>query len=273
MTTALAPESENDTVQFGLVELDLLATHAGAPVPFPLHVPSFGRIPGEREILLDAAGYALRLRGLADQVGPVGAAAEFVTALREYRGAVDLVAVTPDRTIGAVALVYRDSALICRQDLTEGDTATVSVQRVPDTALAASLRPLVPAIAPARSMPIMLPTRVVDAAQQLVATATDDADLAQRLRDLMRDHGGDPDALEQLAGLLTALTGRGQLGVTRRTDGGSARAGTELSWLDGQRGRVRVHRGTDGWVSVNPLRPAALRFALDELAMIARERR
>jgi hypothetical protein len=200
-------------------------------------------------------------------------AAEVVTALREYRSAVDLVAVTEHSSVGAVALVYDSWALVCTQDLTEGDTGTVSVRRVADTALAATLRPLVPAAEPARSMPIMLPTPVVDAAQRLVEAATDDAELASRLRELMRDHGGDPAALDQLAGLLAALTCRGQLGVTRRGHGGGERAGTELSWLDGPMGRVRVHRGADGWVSVNPLRPAALRHALDDLAMIARERR
>jgi hypothetical protein len=276
MTAALAgtpAETDALSVQFGLVELDLLATHAGAPAPFPLRVPSFGRIPGERAVLLDTAAHALRLRGLADDTGPLGVAAELVTALREYRGAVDLVAVTEERVIGAVALVYRSSALICTQDLSAGELATVAVRQVADTALAAALRPLVPSVPPAKTMPVMLPSQVVDAASQLVAAATGDAELAQRLRDLMRDHGGDPDALDQLTGLLTALTGRGQLGVTRRAGGGSERAGTELSWLDGPRGRVRVYRGADGWTSVNPLRPAALRHTLDDLAMIARERR
>jgi hypothetical protein len=267
--TTTIPRPDQD-VAFGLVELDLLATHAGTPMPFPLRVPSFGRIPGERMVLLDAAGHALRARGLADATGPAGIAAELVIALREYRGAVDLIAVTPRRGIGAVALVYGSSALVCVQDLDAGDTATVRVRRVADTALASALRPLVPESAPARSMPVMLPTAVVDTARRLVATATDDAELAQRLRDLMREHGGDPDALDQLAALLAAPTGHGQFGVTRR---GRERAGAELSWLDGPQGRVRVHHGTDGWVSVNPLRPAALRHALDNLAMIARERR
>lgn len=272
------PQQDASSVLFGLVELDLLATHAGVPIPFPLRVPSFGRIPGERAVLLDVAGHTLRLRGLADAAGPVGMAAELVRALREYRSAVDLVAVTEERSTAAVALVYGSSALVCTQDLSAGDTGTVGVRRVEDTALAAALRPLVPEAAPARSMPVMLPAAVVDGAHELLATATDDAELAVRLRELMRAHGGDPDALGQLAGLLTALTCRGQLGVTRRGPSSSARAsseraGTELSWLDGPLGRVRVHRCVDGWVSVNPLRPAALRFALQDLAMIARERR
>ncbi len=273
MTSVLANEHDTSTVQFGLVELDLLATHAGVPVPFPLRVPSFGRIPEERAVLLDAAGHALRLRGLADDHGPIGPAAELVTALSEYRGAVDLVAVTEQRALGAVALVSGSAALICEQDLGEGETGTVRVRQVKDTALAAALQPLLPAVAPARSMPVMLPAHVVDSAHHLVADAADDAELQQRLRDLMRDYGGDPDALDQLAALLAEPTGRGQLGATRRSGSGVARAGAELSWLDGPRGRVRVYRGADGWVSVNPLRQAALRFALNDLAMIAREQR
>jgi hypothetical protein len=36
---------------FGLVELDLLATYTGATIPFPLEIPSFGRIPDERDEL------------------------------------------------------------------------------------------------------------------------------------------------------------------------------------------------------------------------------
>ncbi|HWC84837.1 MAG TPA: ESX secretion-associated protein EspG [Pseudonocardiaceae bacterium] len=275
MTAALhdVPATLDDAgVHFGLVELDLLAAHAGAPMPFPLRVPSFGRIPGERAVLLDTAGFALRQRGLADARGPLGAAAELVTALREYRGSVDLVAVTPQRHIGAVALVYRSSALLCEQELSEDDTATVRVRRVADTALAAGLRRLVPRAAPARTMPIMLPSRVVDRASRLAAESTGDAELVAGLRALMRDYGGDPDALDQLAVLLSTLTGRGQLGATRRTGETVERAGSELSWLDGPRGRVRVHRAPD-WFSVNPLRPAGLRFALDDLAMIARERR
>ena len=40
------------------------------PVPFPLQVPSFGRIPPERDLLLATAGQTLWLRGLADAEGP-----------------------------------------------------------------------------------------------------------------------------------------------------------------------------------------------------------
>lgn len=272
--TSMVADTDPDTdqaVHFGLVELDLIGTYAGAQLPFPLRVPSFGRIAGERDVLLATAGHTLSLRGLAIEHGPVGAAAELVTALQEHRGTVDLVLTGAGGVVGVVAMVYRSWALICRQRLDGDQTSTVSFRRVPETALAGELLPMVPEVAPARSMPINLPSRVVDTAARLIEDIEDDGDKERLLRDLVRDSGGDPHVLDQLTGLLPALTGRGQLGATRRAGGGSVRAGTELSWLDGPVGRVRVHRAADGWMNVNPLRRADVRFALEELATTARK--
>ena len=237
MTTALTRDTRSG-VHFGLVELDLLATHAGVRFPFPLRVPEFGRIAGERAVLLAAAGSTLRTRGLAGDRGPVGLAAEVVTALQEYRGTVDLVLAHPHRVVGAVAMVYRSWALICSQPLTGDPTDLVRVRRVAQTALTDELIELVPEREPAQAMPITLPPS-----------------------------GADPHILDQLGGLLPEVTGRGQLGATRRLAG---RTGPELSWLDSPHGRVRVDRTHDGWLSVNPLRRNDIRFSLDDLAMIAR---
>lgn len=224
--------AEDPDVYFGLVELDLLATHAGTRFPFPLRLPEFGRIAGEREVLLAAAGVTLRARGLAGERGPLGVAAEVVTALREYRGAVDLVLVGADGAVGVAALVYRSWALICRQQLT-GDR--VGVRRVAQNTLADELFRMVPEVEPATTMPITLPP--------------------------------DDDDPGELARLLPELTGTGQLGATRRDTG---RAGTGLSWLDSPRGRVRVSHAEDGWISVNSLRDNEMRYTLDNLAMIVR---
>jgi hypothetical protein len=162
-----------------------------------------------------------------------------VTALREYRGTVDLVLVAPDSVIGIVALVYGSWALICHQPLT-GSLAKngVRIRRVAQNALADELTKLVPDIEPAQSMPITLPPDDID-------------------RDL----------LESVGDVLPELTGSGQLGATRRS---GVRAGPELSWLDGPRGRVQVNRTADGWMSVNPLRHSEVRSRLHELAVIAR---
>jgi hypothetical protein len=236
-------DAEANMVHFGLVELDLLAANAGVRFPFPLRVPEFGRIPGEREVLLAAAGVTLRARGLAGERGPIGVAAEVVTALREHRGTVDLVLTEPEGVVAVVAVVYRSWTLICRQRLT-GDQATsgARIRRVAQNALADELLRMVPDVAPAVVMPITL-----------------------------RPEGGSPGDVDELRTLLPELTGAGQLGATRRGSWGAAiRTGTELSWLDSPRGRVRVHRADDGWTSVNSLRKSELRAALDNLAMIAR---
>lgn len=235
MTTAVAPDTEG--VYFGLVELDLLAAHAGARFPFPLRVGEFGRIEGERKALFAAAGATLRERGLAGGRGPLGIAAEVVTALRQCRGTVYLVRAEPGATVGVVAMVYRSWALLCDQPMTGAPTDGVRVRRVAQTSLADELLAMVPEVEAAVTMPITLPPS---------------------------NH--DPAVVEELGRVLPELTGSGRLGATR----GGRRAGTELSWLDSPRGRVRVTRARSGWLSVNPLRPNEVRYALDNMAMIAR---
>lgn len=238
----LATRTGQESNRFGLVELDLLAAHAGARCPFPLRVPEFGRIAGEREVLLAAAGATLRARGLADVRGPLGVAAELVTALGEHRGAVDLVLAGPDSVIGVAAMVYGDRALICGQPLTETPTAGVWVRRVLRNVLADELMAMVPQVAPAQVMPITF--------------RPDDADRV------------DSAVLDGLVSVLGELTGSGQLGASSHGTG-ETRSETELSWLDGPRGRVRVSSAPGGWVSVNPLRRNDLRLVLDELVTIA----
>jgi hypothetical protein len=110
----------------------------------------------------------------------------------------------------------------------------------------------------------------VDTASRLIEDVKDDQSKEKCLRDLVRDRGGDPDVLDPLASLLAAVTGRGQLGATRRAGSRHTRAGAELSWLDGPAGRVRISRADDGWVSINSLRRNELRFAIGEMAATAR---
>ncbi|GAB3671357.1 ESX secretion-associated protein EspG [Saccharopolyspora tripterygii] len=271
MTTAIArPQGEG--IHFGQVELDLLATHAGVPWPFPLSIPSFGRIDGERDVLFAAAGQTLRMRGLADEDGPAGAAAELVAALRQYRGTLDLVLVDESGTTGLLAMIYRSSALIFEQPLDGDPAGTVRIRRIASNALVDEMVALVPERAPVKSMPINLPRRVVDDVAELNAIA-DDRTKQRRFRELVRDSGGDPGALDRLVSALPTLLGRGQLGATRHTCAGDRRQGMELSWLDGPHGRLRVSRTEAGWVSINPLRPAVVRAALADLVAIAREQR
>lgn len=252
-------------VGFEPVELDLLATHAGAGLPFPLRVPSFGRFTHERDDLLAAAGHALCARGLATDDGPVGVAAELVTALREYRGAVDLVVFGADGVTGAVAMVYRDRAVVCRQSPDDG----VQVTAVPAIELADRLAVLIPEVRAAVTMPITLPPGVVEGVSRMLADAVDLPDPRRGVRRLVRACGGDEAVVDRLVDLFPALSGRGQLGLVRRS-GAAVTRPHEVSWLDSARGRVRVDRGDAGWVSVNPLRHGDLARVLGETAALAR---
>lgn len=215
-------------VSFDLVEMDLLATHAGVRWPFPLQIPSFGRLASERAALLAEAGHGLQARGLATGHGPEGMAAELVTALQEYRGVVDLVVVGEDTVQGAVAMVYGDWAVVCRQEL---QGSTVRATRVHADEISDELIGLIPEAKPAQTMPTTLPP----------GTGLD------RIPDLY------------------PIKGQGQLGVVIRHGGRG-----EVSWLDSAKGRIRVDQGSDGWVSVNPLRHNEILRAVSEAAAVAR---
>jgi hypothetical protein len=250
---------------FAPVELDLLATHAGVAFPFPIRVPSFGRFTHERDELLADAGHALCARGLATGTGPIGVADELVTALREHRGAVDLVVIGPDGVTGAVAMVHRDRAVVCRQSSHDG----IRVRSLPATGLDDELAGLIPAVRGAVTMPITLPPGVVEAALRLLGDQQDDPITRRHVRELVRAGGGDETAVDRLVDLFPQVTGRGQLGVVHR-DGDAVTRPAEVSWLDSARGRVRVDRGDAGWTSVNPLRHGELVRLLGGMAAVAR---
>lgn len=255
-------------VEFELVELDLLATHAGVPFPFPMRVPSFGRLTGERDVLLARAGHGLCDRGLATERGPAGVAAELVTALREHRSTIDLVVLGAGTVTGVVAMVHGNRALVCHQPLC-AEAGPVRVGRVPAAALADELAALVPAADPAVTMPVTMPPGVVGDALRLLGNTADTPATRRCVRELVRERGGDEAVVDQLVTLLPAVTGRGQFGVTRRAGATVTRA-LEVSWLDSPRGRVRVSRDDRGWVSVNPLRRGELVRLMREAAALAR---
>ncbi|PSL57755.1 ESAT-6 protein secretion system EspG family protein [Saccharothrix carnea] len=260
--------TEHEAV-FEPVELDLLATHAGVAFPFPLRVPSFGRFTHERDELLADAGHALCARGLATATGPVGLADELVTALREYRAAVDVVVIGAHEAAGAVAMVYRDRAVVCRQAPLDERGSEVRVKAVPATELVDELAGLIPEVRAASTMPITLPPGVVESALGMLGDPDGDPVTRRHVRELVRAHGGDEAVVDRLVDLFPAVSGRGQLGVVRRT-GDAVTRPHEVSWLDSARGRVRVDRGDAGWLSVNPVRHGELVRLLGETAEVAR---
>ena len=117
-------------------------------------------------------------------------------------------------------------------------TNGVRIQRVAQNALTDELFEMVPDIESAIAMPITL--------------SPQDAD---------------PTVVDDLGRIIPELNGTGQLGASRP---GAGRIGTDLCWVDGPRGRVRVNRSADGWISVNALRQDEIRHAIEELAMSAR---
>ncbi|MFJ6673797.1 ESX secretion-associated protein EspG [Actinosynnema sp. NPDC091369] len=264
MTAAIRHETVFDPV-----ELDLLATHAGVPFPFPIRVPSSGRFTDERDALLADAGHALRARGLATATGPVGVTAELVTALREHRGAVDLVVIGTTEVTGAVAMVHEDRAVVCRQSLHPEHGGDVAVTAVPATELADRFALLIPAARAAATLPITLPPGVVEGALRILGDPGCEPVTRGHVRELVRACGGDEAVVDRLVDLLPGVSGRGRLGVVRRT-GGPATRPPEVSWLDSARGRVRVDRDDRGWTSVNPLRHDRLLRLLGETAAVAR---
>ncbi|MFJ6674741.1 ESX secretion-associated protein EspG [Actinosynnema sp. NPDC091369] len=243
------------TAHLGLAELDLLTTHAGVRMPYPVRVPCYGRTAAERAAVLAMAGATLTARGLADDTGPLGVAAELVAALRARRSTVDLVVTGVDGgPVGVLALRHGSAALVCRQTLTRGHANPVAVTRLAWDELADAVYRDVPRLPGALVVPISLDAGAVAAAGQARGVTRDG------LRATTVAAGGDPDELDRLADLLPAVTGRGQLGGTvagRRTH--------ELSWLDGPSGRVRVDHGRDGWVSVNPLHPKDIHRFIHQL--------
>ncbi|EHR61642.1 ESX secretion-associated protein EspG [Saccharomonospora cyanea] len=253
-------------VSIGLLELDLLATYAGTRPPFPLRAPSFGRIEDERRTLLASAGRTLAERGLAREHGPVGVAAELVTALREYRSAVDLVVVAGGTVTGVVAMSYGPRAVVCRQSI-GGTPGPVSVERIATDSLSDEVIGHIPKVEAAPTMPITLPPGVVGDATRLLENTAGAVAPRERVRALVRERGGNADAVDMLVSLLPSLVGRGQLGAVVRRAGGVVERPLELSWLDSPRGRVRVSRDGNGWTSVNPLRHSDLvRFVRDATA-------
>jgi hypothetical protein len=233
------------------VEVDLLATLAGAEVPFPLSVPSAGRYDRERDALLAMAANALRLRGLADEDGPLGPAEQFTTALAHHTGAVHLVGAE-----GAVcALLSRGGrAVLCRQ---RGAEESVSVRSLPADRLADELMAALPALPARRMTSLSVPADVVHRA----SAAADDAEANA----LVHAACADRDQAVAVMTVLREVTGGGQVTASR----GGDPAGAALSWVDTGAGRLRVSEDR-GWLSLNPFGARELAAAVRELVALAR---
>jgi hypothetical protein len=262
-------------VRFGLVELDLLATYAGASIPYPLRVPSFGGIPGERDVLFAVAGATMRQRALADEDGPIGIGDDLAAGLAARNGTVQLVLSAAGDPVGIAAIVEHDQALLCRQTLSDAATELVEVRPVELDGLADALVDLIPPLRGARTIPVRIPTA---AARLLLRSHRDNGGPSNRLYQIADRYRCSVDDLDLLVQAAKAVTGGGRLGAALAAEHGKdVPTGTELSWMDSPAGRSRitVEPGEDhGWLSVNPLHPNDLRAAaIDLVALVRRHRR
>jgi hypothetical protein len=269
-------EPSESAVRFGLVELDLLATYAGAALPYPLRVPSFGRVPGERDVLFAVAGATMGERGLADEDGPIGPGDDLAAALTARRGSVHMVLTGPGDPVGIAAIIEHDQALLCRQTLSDAVTELVEVRPVALDGLADALVALIPPLPGAKTLPVRIPTAA--ARLLLRSLAGNNGGSNDRLYQIADRYGCSLDDLDALVQAAKTVTGGGQLGASVMSEQGKeVRAGTELSWMDGPgwRLRVTVEPGDEpGWVSVNPLHPNDVRSAaVDLVALVRRHRR
>jgi len=251
-------------------EVDLLCTYAEVDPPFPLDIPVSGTSDAERSVVYQAARETLEARGLADEGGPVGIAADFVRYLRDRTGAIDLVLADEKATLNAVVLVDGHHALLAVQRDDDEDRLVRLRELQLDRAVDGLLR-LVPLVEQAGSSPITLPLRALRSAEAAIAERMDSGVPfgENDLPDLLERNGVDDQVVRRMIAHLQPVLGQGQLGASRPNglsgeDREDVRHGEELSWLDTPRGRYKLSV-QDEWVSANPLGREDMRGAARRL--------
>ncbi|MGQ0838251.1 ESX secretion-associated protein EspG [Actinokineospora sp.] len=276
MPTGLEPDAgyrEAASAWLHPSEVDLLCTFAEIAPPFPLTVHPHGATAAERRALFRTARAELAAKGLADQRGPRGVAADFVHLLRDSVGALDIVVARRDHVRGALVLAQRGEALLVSQD-TSGPDGHVHLLAVSVRDAIEHLLHLVPALDAALAAPFSVPRSALDRIHRDVLAATGPDGSPRRLTGdeferLLRAHGLDDQLARRMVTHLQPVLGNGQAGVAVRRGYADewTRSGEELRWLDTARGRFRLAGGTlTDWMSVNPMAADELRGELHALA-------
>lgn len=250
------------------VEVDLLCTFAEVEPPFPLEIPSAGQTDIERLVMFAGAREQLTERGLADEDGPLGVADDFVYLLHNATGVLDLVLAKEERTLGAAVLTYRDEALLVTQDATDPEAMVRMKASSLDDAIDDLFR-LIPSLDASVASPFNLPrAAIANALHAMVGEEPTGNPLrSDEVDELLRTHGIDDRVARRMVAHLQPVLGNGQAGTAKRDDTEDQwrRTGSELRWLDTQRGRLRL-ADDEEWISVNPLTPDELRTTLRRLA-------
>lgn len=259
--------SAGSAVDMGVAEVDLLCTAADSAPPFPLRVPSNGATAAERRAVLRTAGARLAARGLADERGPLGVAEAFAYLLQDAPMTLDLVLSIGAETVGAVLLARQDLAVLVTQDLSGPDGVRMAELSFDDAV--DELLYLIPEHDGALAAPFSLPKTALNEVYRTLLRRRDRPLGVGEWEELLARHGITDRLARRLVTHLQPVLGNGQMGLATR--GGYAnqwrRAGTELRWLDTDRGRFQLVDTEDGgWLSVNPLHGHDLASAVRGLA-------
>jgi hypothetical protein len=263
--------SARSAVAMGVAEVDLLCAAAGSTPPFPLRVPSSGVSRAERRAVLRAAGERLVARGLADERGPLGVAEAFAYLLQDARMTLDLVLSAGGDTLGVVLLARQDLAVLVTQELSAPDNLRMA--ELPFDDAVDELLWLIPDHDAALAAPFSLPKDALDRIYRALLGRQGEPLGLSEWEHLVAAHGVGDRLARRLVTHLQPVVGNGQMGLATR--GGYAntwqRAGTELRWLDTERGRFQLVDTDDGgWLSVNPMHVHDLASAVRGLALSLR---
>ncbi|GAA2659976.1 MULTISPECIES: ESX secretion-associated protein EspG [Actinosynnema] len=226
-------------------ELRLLCEFAERPWPLPLTEPSSGAGHLGRPLENYNAARALESRGLADERGPLGAAADVVAALRE--GILAHLVLGGPVPVAASVLRHRGACVVLVQRASWIEVLGVARDPLPNTLLS-----LIPKVDAASTLPMSLPREAVDAVKCLR-----EQHLIERV---LADHGVGPAAQQHWVTALHPVLSNGQFGT---------RPDNEVRWVDSGLGRLRLTE-SDGWISANPMTEGALRSSFREILHRAR---
>jgi ESAT-6 protein secretion system EspG family protein len=256
-------------VAVDVAEVDLLCASAGCPPPFPLRAPEFGRDVAERRASLHAAGARLAERGLADEQGPLGVAEAFAHLLASAAHTMDLVLSLGSDVYGAVLLAKGDLAVLAVQRLTAPET--IRMAELPLDDAVDELLGLIPHRDAALVSPFAVPGAAVRRVHEALRGAREPLD-PRAWEDLLSTNGIDESLSRRMVTHLQPVVGGGQAGLAERAGYAKQwrRTGTELRWLDTERGRLQLvtDPADDAWLSVNPLHTNDLHTALRRTACL-----
>jgi hypothetical protein len=236
-----------------------------------LRVPSGGVTGTERRAVLRGAGERLVARGLADARGPLGVAEAFAYLLRDARATLDLVLSAGGDTLGVVLLARQDLAVLVTQELSAPDH--IRMAELPFDDAVDELLWLIPDHDAALAAPFSLPKAAIGQVYQALLRRQGEPLATGEWEELLARHGITDRLARRLVTHLQPVLGNGQMGLATR--GGYAnqwrRAGTELRWLDTEKGRFQLVDTDDGgWLSVNPMHGQDLASAVRGLALSLR---